>query len=85
MDPPWGRLKKLWLKRLKAPAKLTNTIISASILVEKMRFLVVWFVVFSLRQYYLVQVRRVDGTFSRPLSRVLFSQLPVDLEGDSVI
>ena len=32
----------------------------------------------SLRQYYLVQVRWVDDTrYSRPLSRVSFSQLPM--------
>jgi hypothetical protein len=39
IDPPWGRLKKLWLMRLNAPAKATNTIISANTLVEKAFFL----------------------------------------------
>lgn len=85
MEPPWGRLKKLWLIRLNAPARETSTAVSASILLEKNWDLLVWFSLLSLRQYYLVQVLWVDSTLSCPLSRVEFSQLPEYLEGDSVI
>src|SRR5512136_1092572 len=45
MEPPWGRLKKLWLMRLKAPANATRIIISASVWVDKNHFWIDWFTV----------------------------------------
>jgi hypothetical protein len=43
MDPPCGRMKKLWLMRLNAPANATSIIISASILVGRNGFRIDWF------------------------------------------
>ncbi len=51
--------------RMKLKAIMSDA--SASILVGTLVVLIF----FSLRQYYLVQVLRVDDAYSRPLSRVL--------------
>jgi hypothetical protein len=75
-DPPCGKTTKVM--KLRAVARATKIDTSAIILVEN------WFsvlsVVFSLRQYYLVQVHWVDNSVGCPLSRVR-SQLPETLKG----
>src|SRR3990170_831048 len=82
IDPPWGRLKKLWLMRLKAPAKDTKIIISASVLVDKNRFFAC-----SVLCFFPPPALPGSGSLgrqhlSRPLSQVAKPQLPVNLEGN---